>query len=247
MAITPEAQEQARRHRDLRLVTTSGPWNVRYDDGVKQRTWEVYEVAGSATVAPLENEPVVVRGLEKGGRSWLGAAVDWYQDPNRLGAPLAAGGPPEWLRVAASSPPPPTRPVRPVVVNGVHVNRDRISFDVDPPGSPVLVKTSYFPNWEASGARGPWRVTPNLMAVLPTSRHVELRYARTAVEELGWLLAVLGLASVVVLAWRGVPRPEVASGPGPEADDVQVEGPGTGLEPSGPEPQPATVAADDDG
>ena len=35
-------------------------------------------------------------------------------------------------------------------------------------GSPVLVKVSYFPNWEASGAEGPYRVTPNLMVVVPT-------------------------------------------------------------------------------
>ena len=46
---------------------------------------------------------------------------------------------------------------------------DRVSFTVDKIGVPVLVKVSYFPNWEASGARGPWRVAPNLMVVIPTS------------------------------------------------------------------------------
>ncbi|MFN8017746.1 MAG: hypothetical protein U0P45_06455 [Acidimicrobiales bacterium] len=34
---------------------------------------------------------------------------------------------------------------------------DHISFDVSKPGVPVLVKTSYFPNWQASGADGPYR------------------------------------------------------------------------------------------
>ncbi|GIT76663.1 MAG: hypothetical protein Ct9H300mP31_11940 [Acidimicrobiaceae bacterium] len=27
-------------------------------------------------------------------------------------------------------------------------------------GVPVLVRTSYFPNWEVEGALGPWRATP---------------------------------------------------------------------------------------
>ena len=44
-----------------------------------------------------------------------------------------------------------------------------LSFDVSRTGVPVLVKISYFPNWQVAGAAGPWRVTPNLMVVVPTS------------------------------------------------------------------------------
>jgi hypothetical protein len=68
-------------------------------------------------------------------------------------------------------------------------------------GTPVLVKTSYFPNWEASGARGPWRVAPNFMVVVPTSEHVELRYGRTPVDWLAWLVTFGGIAIALVL-WR---------------------------------------------
>ena len=35
-------------------------------------------------------------------------------------------------------------------------------------GVPVLVKISYFPRWHATGATGPYRVSPNLMVVIPT-------------------------------------------------------------------------------
>jgi hypothetical protein len=217
MALSPEAQEQASRHPDLRLVGSSGPWDVRYDDGVKQRTWEVYEVAGSDVVAPLDHEPVVVDGLDRGGRTWQDAAVAWFQDPTRLDVPLAADGPKEWPRVEPSSPELPRRPTVRAEVSGIRTDDDRISFDVDRPGTPVLVKASHFPNWRASGARGPWRVTPNLMVVIPTRSHVELRYATTGVESLGWALSLVGLVTVVVLGVRGtVGRGRREEEPGPE-------------------------------
>ncbi len=251
MAITPAAQDQARRHPDLRLLATSGPWEVRYPDGVKQRTWEVYEVAGTATVAPLEHEPVVVEGLAEGGDRWLDAAVDWYQDPDRLDVPLAADGPRQWRRVSRAEEVDdlPRQPISPVTVSRIRHRGDRISFEVDRPGSPVLVKTSYFPNWKASGARGPWRVTPNLMAVVPTARRVELRYGTTAVEHVGRGLTLLGLVAVVGLAWRDARRrdrpPRGEEGTGAD-EDVEEEAE-AGLAPLLAEPEPAAVRTSDDG
>ena len=47
---------------------------------------------------------------------------------------------------------------------------------------PVLVKVSYFPNWKVSGASGISRVTPNLMVVTPTSRHVSMHFGYTPVD-----------------------------------------------------------------
>ena len=44
---------------------------------------------------------------------------------------------------------------------------ESISFDVDQVGVPVLVRVSYFPNWKATGADGPYRVAPNFMVVVP--------------------------------------------------------------------------------
>jgi hypothetical protein len=67
-------------------------------------------------------------------------------------------------------------------------------------GSPVLVRTSYFPNWEASGADGPYRVTPNFMVVVPTERHVELTYGRTGIDYLGYLMAIIGIVAMIGLA-----------------------------------------------
>ena len=77
-----------------------------------------------------------------------------------------------------------------------------MSFSVDQVGKPVLVKTSYFPNWRAEGADGPYRVSPNLMVVVPTAQDVTLTYGRTWVEALGAALSLLGLAIVVALLAR---------------------------------------------
>ena len=54
-------------------------------------------------------------------------------------------------------------------VSDIHEGTESISFNVDQAGVPVLVKTSYFPNWQVSGAKGVYRVTPNLMVVVPTA------------------------------------------------------------------------------
>ncbi|HEV7888181.1 MAG TPA: 6-pyruvoyl-tetrahydropterin synthase-related protein [Acidimicrobiales bacterium] len=209
MAISPEAQAQARANPDLELLATSGPWNVTYSrpdlSGVKQRTWEVYRVKDAELVAPLANKPAVMQGVAKGGKPWLDAAVSWYQDDQRWDVPLAVSGPADWPRVQGANDNPPRDPVPPAVVSNIKSGDDRISFDVDQPGTPVLVKASYFPNWQASGAKGPWRVTPNLMVVVPTGRHVELHYGFTPVDGVAWGLTLLGLAG---LGWLMARRRE---------------------------------------
>ena len=55
-------------------------------------------------------------------------------------------------------------------VSDVVIDEQDLSFHVDKVGVPVLVKVSYFPNWTAHGAEGPYRIAPNLMVVVPTSQ-----------------------------------------------------------------------------
>ena len=76
----------------------------------------------------------------------------------------------------------------------------------------MLVKVSYFPNWRASGADGPYRVAPNFMVVIPNDTHVELTYGRTGVEWLSLALTLLGVAGLVLLVCRPVARFAGAAG-----------------------------------
>ncbi|MHB1785494.1 MAG: hypothetical protein ACYCS7_04985, partial [Acidimicrobiales bacterium] len=48
--------------------------------------------------------------------------------------------------------------------------------------------------------RGPYRVAPNLMVVVPTSHRVLLHYGSTPVDYLGWAATGAGFVLVVLLA-----------------------------------------------
>jgi hypothetical protein len=175
-------------------------------------------VPGAAVpIAPGRTTTSGATGGKDVAVSWLQAVEGWYLTPSRWDVFLVASGPPAWQRVAASDPTPSVRKADSTTVSHVRVTADRISFDVSRLGTPVLVKESYFPNWQAAGATGPYRASPNLMVVVPTSHHVVLHYGYTPVDEVGWLLTLAGLLGVGWMAWRGRsarprPAPEVERG-----------------------------------
>ncbi len=203
LASSPDVEAAAAADRSLTLVATSGPWPSDYSGTQTSTTWKVYRVADSSLVQPLAKRPVVWTDVAPGQNSWMPASVAWYQDPSRWQVVPAAGGPAQWTRLPASD----TRPAavaEPVThVSGVVDAGSSVHFHVDRIGTPVEVRISYFPNWQASGAEGPWRVAPNLMVVVPTSHDVTLTYGTSPPERLGWALTAAGLVAVVVLAVVG--------------------------------------------
>ena len=230
LAFSDQAVDAAAGHPDLTEVATSGPWHV-------------YEIADSELVTPLSFEPAVVEDVHDAIHSWLPVAVDWYQDPSQWDVPLATSGPEEWPRVLQGQEPDRV-PVEPVTVTDIAADDDSISFEVDQVGSPVLVKTSYFPNWQASGAEGPWRVAPNLMVVIPTDTRVELRYGYTGVDYLAWAATLLGLVGLVMLvrhpALDMTPRPRPGRDGGPSPADPP--GPALAEDAGSPAEAPAGAA-----
>ncbi len=203
----------------LHLVATTGPWRSFYDGQALSITWDVFRVADSAPVVALHNLPAVLTGVSQAQPGWLPVSESWFLDPARWAVELAAGGPPSWPRVVAGERPPRV-PVPPATVSRIVEGTSTISFHVDRIGTPVLVKTSYFPNWVASGAEGPWRVTPNLMVVVPTRRQVTLTYGQGPAGRLGLGVTLgglaLGLAAVLrrrlrpsrAPRWAGAGRPD---------------------------------------
>jgi hypothetical protein len=214
MAFSADALAQAHADPDLTLVATSKPW-------------EIFEIKDSAVVSPLREQPAVIKNAPKGGAAWMDIGVKWFQqDPSTWDVPLAADGPTGWQRVSVTNDKgslqmqgkskvvgtgihiqqPLSIPAREAQVSHIKTSDDRISFDVDKPGSPVLVKASYFPNWQASGAKGPYRVAPNQMVVVPTSRHVSLHYGYTSVDRLGYALTLLGIVAIITFVRAGPMR-----------------------------------------
>jgi hypothetical protein len=178
-------------------------------------------VAQSPLVQPLTNQPQVLKGNDGSQDVWLehpkdatgradGPAVRWYMNPDLWNVAIAQDGPKDWKRISGDrlvpGKPLTGRAVTPARVSHVKAGREDIEFDVDRVGSPVLVKASYFPNWQVSGAEGPWRVAPNLMVVVPTERHVHLHYGRTGVEWSAYAVSLVGLLGLVFLFRRGTYR-----------------------------------------
>jgi hypothetical protein len=216
MLWTPEANAKAARSSDLTLIKDI-PGAV---PGTQLKDWKVYEVANSDLVVGMDREPVVAK--VHGGKysqcwhdettdtpepvlgAWECAVAPWWESRSLLDTPFTQTGPKQWQHVdigqlgSAQD-----RPIDPVQVSDVRRNVDTIEFHVSDVGKPVLVKESYFPNWHVKGAKGPYRVAPNFMVVIPTSHDVKLTYGLTPVDWAGRLLTVVGLAGLVFLArWK---------------------------------------------
>jgi hypothetical protein len=194
VAALPETRQAADAVPGLRRVSETGQFEGRF--------WRIYEVSDVRVVEPLRYAPVVVPGVGDSRSTWERMADRWFDSGARREVVVATGGPANWLRRAQLPADPPRQPTPETTVSRVRTTHDRVSFDVSRPGTPVLVKVSYFPNWQASGADGPWRVTPNQMVVVPTEKTVTLRYGRTGVDHAGWLLSLVGVAGLVLLARR---------------------------------------------
>jgi 6-pyruvoyl-tetrahydropterin synthase related domain len=175
-----------------------------------------YEIANSELVSPLSEEPMKIKGIDEdqyGG--WLDVEVDQYNSPDQYPQTLVWSGPKAWSTMQAKVCKPmgvrafganvtkdtvtARKPLQLVVVSNIKKNNVDISFTVDRIGVPVVVKTSFFPNWTAQGAKGPYRSMPNFMVVIPTSKNVKLHYGYSGADKVGYLATFTAIAGVVLL------------------------------------------------
>jgi hypothetical protein len=236
MLWTPEAQAKANAHDELELVKT-----IPDRDGQDPKGWKVYEVADSALVEGMRYEPVVadVRGgtysecwdkewpdpntREPEIPGWECSAAAWWGDRELLSKPFAASGPDDWERIDYDDlGDTEMKRITPARVSDVEEDVDKISFRVSEVGKPVVVKTSYFPNWKLEGAQGPYRLAPNMMVVVPTQQDVTLTYGLTGIDWLGRFVTLLGIAGLIFLVfWKGARR--YAADPPADADSMGDE------------------------
>ena len=131
---------------------------------------------------------------------WLDANTSWFLDPKLWGTVAATTGPSNWPQATSVNTMDMTKTLPKVTVTDTKVGLQSISFHVSKIGVPILVKISYFPRWHAMGATGPYRVSPNLMVVIPTSKNVSMVYGSTPMLTFGNIVTdVTSLAGVTAL------------------------------------------------
>jgi hypothetical protein len=192
MALSPEAIALAGARSELTEVARSGPWIV-------------YELSESPLVTGIDRLPYVESGSAENWKRWRDTGLATWDLINGSRFYAAPRGPQDWPRISKGDPLPIETISAPAQASNVSYNDDSVSFDVDQIGKPVLVKINYFPNWKASGAQGPYRVTPNFMVVIPTATHVELHYTRSRAEwagVAGTLLGIMGVAALTLFSRR---------------------------------------------
>lgn len=196
MAYSPMLVAAANRDPALRLVATTRAFPA---PGAK---WYVYLVRHAGLVEGLAHPPAVVAGVGSAA-AWLAANQTWWLTPRLESVYLAASGPASWPRARSVWTMPASTREPTERVSRVRVGLQSVAFDVSRLGVPTLVKVSYYPGWHAIGATGPYRVSPNLMVVVPTSHHVELLYGSTPATTVGrGLTLATVLAGLAYLVWR---------------------------------------------
>ena len=217
-----EAKASAAADARLRLVATVPDLDNKAPSG-----WNIFEVRDAPLVAPLSYQPVVVDHLSASDQracrkrvlltgiqpdalqihDWQDCiGVPWFSTVANLDRPLVDAGPSAWRHLGSEAALVATKRTLPAVtVSRIKSTDDTVSFHVSRTGVPVYVKTSWFPNWQADGAAGPYRATPNFMVVVPTSKDVTLRYGTTTPEWVGRVatgLGILGVVALAVVPWR---------------------------------------------
>ena len=213
VAFSEEALAAAAEQPDVfEEVASSGPFRVfelpRYElVDVATHQPAVYEDGRGASLFSLVlGVPQSILTGEERAAPFSDLAFEWYEEIDLLDRWVAADGPPDWPRIESLD----ELPLVPLgehdPVRDTEITNHSLSFTTSAVGVPHLVKVSYFPNWKAEGADGPYRATPSLMVVVPTDEHVELRFERTWAEWFGIVLTIVGLAITLPFVWQQVRR-----------------------------------------
>jgi hypothetical protein len=193
MAFSPSVIAQASSDPALQLVATTRAWP---SPGVQ---WRIYRIKNSPVVQPLTSLPNVINNIS-GRLTWLNANETWWLNAKYWRTPIAESGPSSWPRATSVTSLRNVPITTKVTVTKVIQGTQSLSFHVDKIGVPVEVKISYFNRWRVSGANGPYRISPNLMVVVPTSHHVTLVYGSTTALRAGNIVSdVATLCGFVVL------------------------------------------------
>ena len=146
----------------------------------------------------------------------------WFATDAALDVPLVAAWSVPPAERAAFLPPGagPTEPPRVALQADCTIDERidhlAIEFTTSCPGVPHWIAVSYFPNWQAEGAKGPYLASPAFLMVVPEAPRVRLVWRRVGSDWLGILLSLSGGALLVLAA-----RSRSAAQPAPSAERLE--------------------------
>jgi hypothetical protein len=223
VSFTPEAASKAAQTDGFTEIAVTEPFHIfrlPETDLVVPATHEpsVYEVPERGLLGSLIGTGTVIGPDGEPLPSFHDMSLEWYEDIDNIDKWVVADGPEAWPRITSIADRGDVELDVPAdAVTNIVVEDHRISFSTEAVGVPHMIKISYFPNWTASGAEGPWRASPSLMVVVPTESEVVLEFRDTWAESGGKLLTLGGAGSMIVLGgaywWRRrvTPRGEDAA------------------------------------
>lgn len=210
VSITPEAGEMADSLDSMTRVATVGPFGVfQLPDSplVVPATYtpSVYDVPDRGLIASLVGSATVTGSEGQELSSFHDFVLDWYDDIENLDHWVVADGPVDWPRIESLDELSESAITAPAdAVSNIVLEEHRLSFTTQAVGLPHLVKISYFPNWVADGAEGPYRASPSLMVVVPTEENVVLEFRNTWAETGGTVLTIVGILALIGFAVTSV-------------------------------------------
>lgn len=188
LARSPEAKAQAAKLKELRLEKTFGDYNL-------------YRLTTSSGhyVVPLDRQPQAVQP-----RRWKEAFFEWFIS-DRINGPLLA-------RTASLEGANSYRPLGKVIITE-KLTPEELVFTTNHPGYPHLIKISYHPNWQVSGAKKIYLVSPSFMLVYPEQHKIKLTFRPGWPERLGLLLTLTGIFAAIFGIIAGNGRNDTISHP----------------------------------
>ena len=222
VSFTPEAAEKANGIEGFEEIAVTEPFHVfalPETDLVVPATHQpaVYEAPERGLLASMTGSGTVTGSDGETRPSFHDLSLDYYDDIDDLHRWVVADGPEEWPRIdSIDERPDVALDVAENAVSDIVVDHHRISFTTEAVGVPHMVKVSYFPNWEADGADGPWRASPSLMVVVPTEEDVVIEFGDTWAETGGKALSLGGIALLLVLGGMAF-RQRRVNAPGEDA------------------------------
>ncbi len=192
-----------------------------FDFAFRAGPYEVYRVVGNSGkyVEPVLQRPVMVST-----KDWRKLSYQWFRLGN-LSVPLVFKdkvAPEDRARFHVLTDPDvralPMTPLFPKTPEGrvdalrEVVGEEEILIENASPGTPLLIKVSYHPNWKVEGADRIYLASPAFMLVYPQNSRVRLTYGRGRPEYVGAGLSILAIVFLVLYPRIGMIRNRFSRG-----------------------------------